>query len=159
MRTWKVGLVRCSSGEAPLVDVMADDPFAHQLELPAKGTVFACPSAGLYSTAPDFVRFTRMLAGRGAFGGVRILSEKTFMETIARKQTPDDVPTAYSLGNRIEGDWIGHLGTLKRDQRANIRTGEVTLFFTSVGVAGGAGFDRAKSAWTTAVGKGEVTKR
>lgn len=130
------------------------DPFARQLEFPAEGKVFACPSAGLYSTASDFVRFTRMLAGRGAFGGVRILSEKTFMETIARKQTPDAIPTAYSLGNRIEGDWVGHSGTLKCDQRANIRTGEAKLFFTAVSVAGGAGFDHAKAAWEMAVEKG-----
>lgn len=151
-------MARCFSGEAPLADVTAADPFARQLEFPVAGKICACPSAGLYSTAHDFVRFTQMLAGRGAREGVRILSEKTFMETIARKQTPESIATAYSLGNRIEGDWIGHSGTLKCDQRANIRTGEAKLFFTAVSVAGGAGAVRAKAAWETAVMKGVTVK-
>ena len=146
-------MARCFSGKAPLVDVTKSDPFARQLDFPA-GEVCACPSAGLFSTAADFVRYTQMLAGRGARGGVRLMSEKTFMETIARKQTPDGVETVYSLGNRIEGDWVGHSGAMKCDQRGNIRTGEAKLIFTAVAVEGGAGFDRTKSAWTTAVEKG-----
>ena len=32
---------------------------------------------GLYSTAPDYIRFTQMILGRGSFNGVRILKSET----------------------------------------------------------------------------------
>lgn len=70
------------------------------------------PGGGLFSTADDCGRFCRMLLGRGASGGVRVLSEQAVAE-LARRQTPATVEESYGLGFRVGPDGtFGHGGAL-----------------------------------------------
>lgn len=86
----------CQSGEFVETAVGAnyrrDDgpPFAH---------------AGLYSTAPDMLRFGQMLANRGTFNGRTYLSRRSF-EKMTAVQT-GDIVTGFTPGNAWGlGCWI-----------------------------------------------------
>jgi CubicO group peptidase (beta-lactamase class C family) len=57
------------------------------LELPTDPEVFM-GGAGLFSTAADYLRFTRMILGRGELEGVRVLREET-VATMAQNQIGD----------------------------------------------------------------------
>jgi uncharacterized protein YbbC (DUF1343 family) len=78
--------------------------------------------AGLFSTAQDLSRFSRMLLHRGTLDGKRIFSESTYESMIQPRTLPDgtgcrgygfDIDTPYSgcRGNRFErGTTFGHTG-------------------------------------------------
>lgn len=106
---------------------------------------YADAAGGLYSTPQDFIRFSRMLAGRGVFEGKRLISEKTFAEILATKQTPEAIPQPYTVGNWIYGEWLGHEGALRTDARANVRTGQARLYF--VQTTAGKAFAQSKLDW------------
>lgn len=126
--------------------------YADQCNLPALEKVHPCPSGGLYSTPRDFARYSQMLAHHGEWKGVRIISRKTFDEVFAVRQTDLKLPDAdYTVGNWLRGEWFGHSGALKTDQRVNLRTGHSRLFFVQVVPPGGIGLDRAKDDWSAAV--------
>lgn len=126
--------------------------YAEQCNLPALEKVYPCPSGGLYSTPRDFARYSQMLAHHGEWKGVRIISRKTFDGVFAVRQTDPHLPDApYTVGNWLRGEWFGHSGALKTDQRVNLRTGHSRLFFVQVVPPGGVGLDRAKDAWSAAV--------
>ena len=94
----------------------------HTMPCPHNGPdVFPSAGAGLWSTARDFSKFYLMLMNRGVgANGVRILSEKTCREILEKKQTPEGVPTAYSLGFSLEGGgWYGHGGAWGTDAVVN----------------------------------------
>ena len=126
-------------------------PLATELEPGMK--IYPAPSAGLYSTPLDFARYSQMLAHRGEWQGVRILPENLFMEVFTVKQTPASIDWPYTLGNWIRGEWFGHSGALKTDQRVNIRTGHSRCYFVQISPPGGAAFERSKDAWNLAVDK------
>ena len=117
---------------------------------PAQGKVYACPSAGLFSTPRDFIRYAQMLAQGGQWNGRTIISRKTFGATLAAKQTAPGISTLYTLGNRIRGKWIGHSGTLKTDFGADPVTERSRLFFVQNGLASGPAFNDLKQAWQDA---------
>jgi CubicO group peptidase (beta-lactamase class C family) len=58
---------------------------------------YAAPNGGLFSTAPDYARFCRMLLNRGSLDGRRLLKP----ETVARLATiqTGDLPTGFTAGN------------------------------------------------------------
>ena len=145
-------LARCYVGSAGgVVDVSETGAFERQVAFPAPGKVYACPSAGLYSTPRDFIRFAQMLANHGTWNGTAIISRKTFDATLAAKQTAPGIDTPYSLGNRLRpGAWIGHSGTLRTDFGADIATGRARLFFVQAGLATDAAFAELKQAWEDA---------
>ena len=61
------------------------------------------PAGGLYSTAPDLSRACRMMLGRGAFEGRRILSESA-VETMTKLQT-DDLKAGFVEGMGFGLGW------------------------------------------------------
>ena len=71
--------LRTPEGLDPLVNEQADD--GTPMEMASGG-------GGLYSTVPDYLRFTRMLLGRGSLDGVRVLAEAT-VEEMGRDQLGD----------------------------------------------------------------------
>ena len=133
-----------------IVDCSDAGTFERQVVFPAKGKVYACPSAGLFSTPRDFIRYAQMLANGGSWNGKSIISRKTFDVTLAVKQTEPGVSTLYTLGNRIRGKWLGHSGTLKTDFGADPLTGRARLFFVQSGLASRKRFNDYKDAWQMA---------
>ena len=68
------------------------------------------PGGGLFSTADDCGRFCRMVLGRGAVGGSRVLSEAAVAE-LTRRQTPPGLKESYGLGFQVHADGAcGHGG-------------------------------------------------
>jgi CubicO group peptidase (beta-lactamase class C family) len=131
----------------------AADRCVKQLEFPRKNRI--CPSAagGLFSTPRDMIRFSRMLAGHGEFEGRRIISRKTFDGIFAVKQTPPNIKEKYTVGSWIEGDWFGHEGAMRTDQRANLKTGHARVFFIQTENKAGKAFFSAKRDWTAAANR------
>ena len=129
----------------------AGRPYGEQTLLPAPWKVYPAPSAGLYSTPLDFSRYSQMLAHRGEWQGVRLIPEKLFRETYVVKQTADSIESPYTIGNWIRGEWFGHSGAMKSDQRVNVRTGHSRCYFAQIMPPGGEGFERSKDAWNLAV--------
>jgi CubicO group peptidase (beta-lactamase class C family) len=71
------------------------------------------PGGGLFSTAPDMLRFGQMILSRGTLHGRRYVSEESVAE-MAKRQTGDSGPDefAYGLGWQIDGESCWHWGSL-----------------------------------------------
>ena len=65
----------------------ASDRCSGQLRFPVDHRIYPMPSAGLYSTPADMIRFSQMLAHHGEWKGRRIVSRKTFDGIWAVKHT------------------------------------------------------------------------
>ena len=135
----------------------AADKCAGQLIFPRKNKVYPCAAAGLFSTPRDMIRFSRMLAGHGEFEGRTIISRKTFDGIFAVKQTPPDIKQAYTAGSWIDGDWFGHEGAMRTDQRANLKTGHARVFFIQTENKAGKAFFSAKRDWHAAADRMQNT--
>lgn len=135
----------------------ASDRCTAQLVFPKKGTVYPAASGGLFSTARDMIRFSQMLAHHGEWKGRRIISRRTFDTVFAVKQTPSAVPNAYTVGSWIYGDWFGHEGAMRTDQRANLRTGHSRVFFIQTENKAGKAFFELKRDWHHACDKVQGT--
>ena len=93
-------------------EILAGDPAKYRA-----GAKYPAPEFGLYSTAPDLLKFYQMLLSGGQLGGRRYLSRQT-VETMTRVFTPDVSPsgwlggTGYGLTfeivNRPEGTLLLH---------------------------------------------------
>ena len=125
----------------------AADRCSGQLKFPVDHKIYPMPSAGLYSTPADMIRFSQMLAHHGEWKGRRIVSRKTFDEIWAVKQTPANIKQPYTVGAWRHGDWFGHEGAMRTDQRANLRTGHSRLFFIQTENKAGKAFFDAKADW------------
>ena len=125
----------------------AADRWNDQLKFPVGHTIYPMPSAGLYSTPADMIRFSQMLAHHGEFKGRTIVSRKTFDEIWAVKQTPDNIQQPYTVGAWLYGDWFGHEGATRTDQRANLKTGHSRVFFIQTENKAGKAFFDAKIDW------------
>ena len=128
----------------------AADRCNDQLKFPVDHPIYPMPAAGLYSTPADMVRFSQMLAHHGEWKGVRIVSRRTFDGIWAVKQTPPHVPEPYTVGSWLYGDWFGHEGAMRTDQRANLKTGHCRVFFIQTENAAGKAFFDAKRLWNEA---------
>ena len=154
-------LAKCYNGDRmPLKDqtVGHDDARSEdryhcplQNRLPVAWKVYPAPSAGLYSTPLDFARYSQMLAHHGEWQGKVIIPRKIFDEVYAVRQYEWKPEMFYAYGNWITGEWFGHSGAQKTDQRVNLRTGHSRCFFTQIAPPGGVGFEHAKEAWNAAV--------
>lgn len=118
-----------------------------QLDFPKTNRVYAAASGGLFSTPADMIRFSQMLAHHGTWKGKTIVSQKTFDGIFAIKQTAANVLEPYTVGAWIWGDWIGHEGAMRTDQRANLKTGHSRLFFINTENAAGPAFFQLKAVW------------
>ena len=125
----------------------AADNAARQVRFPKKNPLCAAAGGGLFSTAKDMIRFSQMLAHHGTWKGREIISRKTFDKVFAAKQTPAAVKEPYSIGSWIYGDWFGHEGAARADQRANLRTGHSRIFLIQTENKAGSAFFELKRAW------------
>ena len=133
----------------------ASDRCARQLVFPKERPLSPAPGGGLFSTPADVIRFSQMLAHHGERKGVRIISRKTFDEVFAVVQVPGELgrENPYSVGAWIYGDWFGHEGAMRTDQRANLKTGQSRLFFIQTENKAGDDFFALKRAWHAACDK------
>lgn len=93
---------------------------------------YAEGGGGLFSSAPDVVKFYQMLAGRGVgANGKRVLSEKA-VETMTSKQTGDAVDARYGFGLTVDDRTFGHGGALGT-QGVVYRDGTVGVYLVAVG--------------------------
>ena len=127
-----------------------NDSCCGQLRFPVGHKIYPMPAAGLYSTPADMIRFSQMLAHHGERKGVRIVSRKTFDEIWAVKQTPANIVKPYTVGSWLYGDWFGHEGAMRTDQRANLKTGHSRVFFIQTENKAGPAFFDAKRDWNAA---------
>ena len=124
-----------------------NDRCCGQLKFPVGHKIYPMPAAGLYSTPADMIRFSQMLAHHGEWKGKVIVSRKTFDEIWAVKQTPAHITEPYTVGSWLYGDWFGHEGAMRTDQRANLKTGHSRVFFIQTENKAGQAFFDAKVAW------------
>jgi len=118
-----------------------------QLAFPKKHRVYPSASGGLFSTPADMIRFSQMLAHHGEWKGRVIVSRKTFDTAFAVKQTGSAISAPYTVGAWIWGDWIGHEGAMRTDQRANLKTGHSRAFFIQTENKAGPAFFQLKAVW------------
>jgi len=125
----------------------ASDYCSRKLVFPTKGRIEPSPGGGLFSTAADMIRFSQMLAHHGDYKGKTIISRKTFDGIFAVLQVAPGIKQPYTCGSWLYGDWFGHEGAMRTDQRANLKTGESRVFFIQTENAAGKAFFNAKIAW------------
>ena len=128
----------------------AADDCTPQLVFPESRTIYPAAAGGLYSTPADMIRFSQMLAHHGEWKGRRIISNKTFDTVFAVKQTPEGCEEPYTVGSWLYGDWFGHEGAMRTDQRANLKTGQCRVFFFNTENKAGPAFFALKSDWHSA---------
>lgn len=128
----------------------ASDGCAERIRFPKPAKSCPAPSGGLFSTAADMIRFSQMLAHHGEWKGRQIISRRTFDEFMAKKQTPPEIFEPYSTGAWIWGDWLGHEGAMRTDERANLRTGHSRVFMIQTENRAGKAFHQLKNEWHAA---------
>ena len=131
----------------------AADHCVQQLVFPKKKPVFPSASGGLFSTPRDMIAFSQMLAHHGEWKGKTVISRKTFDSIFAVKQTPPGIVQPYTCGSWLYGDWFGHEGAMRTDQRANLRTGHSRVFFIQTENKAGSAFFQLKKDWHAAADK------
>lgn len=134
-----------SSDDTPLRH--AKDACAKQLVFPKPHRVYPAASGGLFSTPADIIRFSQMLAHHGEWKGRTIISRGTFDGVFAVKQTPAGIKQPYTCGSWLYGDWFGHEGAMRTDQRANLKTGHSRVFFIQTENKAGKAFFDLKKDW------------
>jgi len=87
----------------------------------------AVPAGGLFSTAPDMLKFLRMILGRGVYGGTRLLSESAVAQ-MAQRQTPAGAEANYGLGWSLGADSFGHGGACGTDMKVYPDAGVAALY-------------------------------
>ena len=139
----------------------AADRCSRQLEFPKEKPLCPAPGGGLFSTPADVIRFSQMLAHHGEREGVRVITRKTFDEVFSVVQVPGDLGerNPYTAGSWVYGDWFGHEGAMRTDQRANLKTGQSRLFFIQTENKAGPDFFALKRAWHDACDAMQGTSR
>lgn len=85
------------------------------------------PAGGLFSTAPDMLKFLRMILGRGVYQGTQFLSESAVAQ-MAQRQTPAGVEANYGLGWGLGADSFGHGGACGTDMKVYPDAGIAALY-------------------------------
>ena len=139
----------------------AADRCSRQLEFPKEKPLCPAPGGGLFSTPADVIRFSQMLAHHGEREGVRVITRKTFDEVFSVVQVPGDLGerNPYTAGSWVYGDWFGHEGAMRTDQRANLKTGQSRLFFIQTENKAGPDFFALKRSWHDACDAMQGTSR
>ncbi|QPQ54360.1 beta-lactamase family protein [Allosphingosinicella flava] len=81
---------------------------------------FASGGGGLFSTAPDYARFARMLLGKGTLDGKRIISEEAASTIMSPKLPPEILNGGYGIGlqQMRPGYEYGYNGVVVTDPQA-----------------------------------------
>jgi len=130
--------------------VPGNDGCTPQIKFPKAKKLYPSASGGLFSTPQDMIRFSQMLAHHGEWKGKTVISRKTFDGIFAVKQTAKDISQPYTCGSWLWGDWFGHEGAMRTDQRANLKTGDCRVFFIQTENKGGPAFFQLKAVWQDA---------
>ena len=97
------------TGFTPRPDRVADIPDCDiKKKVPPKLTTaptWYSGGAGLFSTIHDYVRFTRLLRGKGSFDGVRVLTQDTFDLMLDQHLPPDVAFGEYTAALGITAPW------------------------------------------------------
>ena len=93
--------------------------------------VNAMPAGGLFSNAPDLLKFCRMMLQKGTFEGKRYLSESA-VETMTRYQTTPFTTGTYGLGWMISPTSFYHDGSAKTRMAIVPSEGLVEIFLTQI---------------------------
>ena len=150
-------LVKAYSSNDAKIRPAADD-CARQLKFPKDFTLYPAAGGGLFSTPRDMIRFSQMLAHHGTWKGKTIISRKTFDGIFAVKQTPPSIDAPYACGSWLYGDWFGHEGAMRTDQRANLKTGQSRVFFIQTENRAGSAFFQLKRDWHAACDRVQGTE-
>jgi len=93
--------------------------------------VYAWPSAGLFSTASDILKFCQMLLNGGEAGGHRYLSQAA-IDTMSRTYTTPATGGSYGLGWQIEPNGYLHQGAFLTRMMIEPRNGLVEILMTQI---------------------------
>lgn len=126
------------------------DRCTDQLVFPKPCKIHPAASGGLYSTPQDMICLAQLLAHHGEWKGKTIVSRTTFDRQMAVKQTPAEIREPYTVGAWLWGDWLGHEGAMRTDERANLKTGHSRVFFIQTENAAGPAFFQLKAEWHSA---------
>jgi len=137
---------------------LGKDGCVPQLEFPKKAKICPAASGGLFSTPQDMIRFSQMLAHHGTWKDKTVISRKTFDTIFRVKQTPNGLEEPYTCGAWLYGDWFGHEGAMRTDQRANLKTGQSRVFFIQTENAAGSAFFQLKRDWHAACDREQGTE-
>lgn len=91
---------------------------------------YAEAGGGMFSTAPEIVRFFQMLAGDGEFQGKRILSPEAVKEM--RTNQTGEAGESYGLGMGLFGSVFGHGGAYGNDAVVHPDWGLVAIYMVQV---------------------------
>ena len=143
---------KCYAAKTGDGEPVAHEPYTPMPDPADRRHRFASAGAGLWCTTADLVRFYRMIANRGVGdNGVRVLSERSVTEYLARSLTPPG-EQEYSLGINIERKypgWIGHGGALNTNCILNPADGSVRLWMVQYS-GSDEGLAQAYAAWERA---------
>jgi CubicO group peptidase (beta-lactamase class C family)/formylglycine-generating enzyme required for sulfatase activity len=84
------------------------------------------PAGGLFSTANDFSIFYRMIANKGIFNGVRILSEKSVQQMTSDQS--GEAKSSYGFGFGTNGRIVTHGGAYNSMSRFDHEHQLITIF-------------------------------
>lgn len=93
---------------------------------------FLSGGGGLFSTAEDYMRFARMLVGRGELDGVRLISEASATRMMTSQLSPEFVARRWGVGfqNIRPGYAYGYNGVVVTDpQAAKVALGQGTYLW------------------------------
>lgn len=89
-----------------------------------EGTVIPMGGSGLFSTLGDYTRFARMLVGRGALDGTRVLSSNSVGAMMSNQLSPAlgamplSAAARFGLGGEVKGLGFGLGGSVLVDPKA-----------------------------------------
>ncbi|MGI4789938.1 MAG: serine hydrolase domain-containing protein [Janthinobacterium lividum] len=90
-------------------------------------TRYPMPAGGLFSTAPDVIRFCQMILNGGKVGPTTYLSEASIAE-MTRKQTGGSIEESYGLGWGVGAGSFGHGGAQATNMSIHPARGLITTF-------------------------------
>lgn len=103
-----------------------------QLRYPLDGPArYAIPGGGLFSTAPDVVRFCRMILRGGTDENRRYLSPASIAE-MTRRQTEEPLAESYGLGWAVGTDDYGHAGAQATQMNIHPSQGRITVYLVQL---------------------------
>lgn len=88
-------------------------------EAPSSLPVFPSPSGGLYSTADDYMRFARMMMGKGKLGTARILSRPS-VDLMTRDYLTAEAPQSYFINTEFFSEAGFGLGLQVQTKQASL---------------------------------------
>jgi CubicO group peptidase (beta-lactamase class C family) len=89
---------------------------------------FVEAGGGIFCTPVDLIKFYQMITCGGILNGKRLLKPESISEFL-KKQTPDNIENAYSLGWNIDGSIIGHGGAYGTNSRIYLKDGYIIMYF------------------------------